>query len=87
MSGRRLRSGKIVGKAQKEERKRKTSLREEEEITKEQSAMSDAILEELKSLLEATSHNKCKKLVMKAPLTPDLPKLKALFQRLTKLTT
>ena len=37
MSGRRLRSGKIVGKAEKEE------------ITKEESAMSDAILEELKS--------------------------------------
>ena len=50
MSGRRLRSGKTVRKAQKEERKRKTSLREEEEITKEESAMSDAILEELKSL-------------------------------------
>ena len=50
MSGRRLRSGKIVGKAQKEERERKTSLREEEELTKEESAMSDAILEELKSL-------------------------------------
>ena len=50
MSGRRLRSGKIVGKAQKEERKRKTSLREEEEITKEESAMSNAILEELKCL-------------------------------------
>ena len=49
MSGRRLRSGKIVGKAQKEERKRKTSL-QEEEITKEESAMSDAIPEELKSL-------------------------------------
>ena len=37
MSDRRLRSGKIVGKAEKEE------------ITKEESAMSDAILEELKS--------------------------------------
>ena len=37
MSGRRLRSGKIVGKTEKEE------------ITKEESAMSDAILEELKS--------------------------------------
>ena len=37
MSGRRLQSGKIVGKAEKEE------------ITKEESAMSDAILEELKS--------------------------------------
>ena len=50
MSGRRLRLGKIVGKAQKQERKRKTSLRIEEEITKQESAMSDAILEELKSL-------------------------------------
>ena len=50
MSGTRLWSGKNVGKAQKEERKRKTSLREEEETTKEESAMSDAILEELKSL-------------------------------------
>ena len=50
MSGRRLRSGKIVGKAQKEERKRKIIPREEEETTKEESAMSDAILEELKSL-------------------------------------
>ena len=38
MSGRRLRSRKIAGKAEKEE------------ITKEESAMSDAILEELKSL-------------------------------------
>jgi len=37
-SGRRLRSRKIAGKAEKEE------------ITKEESAMSDAILEELKSL-------------------------------------
>ena len=50
MSGRRLRSRKIVGKAQKEERKRKISPREEEETTKEESAMSDAIIEELKSL-------------------------------------
>ena len=75
MSGRRLRSGKTVGKAQKEERKRKTSL-QEEEITKEESAMSDAILEELKSLRSDLTS-----------LTPDLPKLKALFQRLTKLTT
>ena len=50
MSGRRLRSGKTVGKPQKEERKRKTSLQEKEEIMKEESAMSDAILEELKSL-------------------------------------
>ena len=50
MSGRRLRLGKIVGKAQKEERKRKISPREEEETMKKESAMSDAILEELKSL-------------------------------------
>ena len=50
MSGRRLRSGKTVGKAEKDERKRKTSLRETEEIMKKESAMSDAILEELKSL-------------------------------------
>ena len=91
MSGRRLRSRKIVGKAQKEERKRKTSLREEEEITKEESAMSNAILEELKSLRSDLTQQ-MQKLVMnlqpfKAPLTPDLPKLKALFQRLMKLTT
>ena len=46
---RRLRSGKIAGKAQKEKRERKISLREEE-TTKEESAMSDTILEELKSL-------------------------------------
>jgi len=50
MSGRKLRLGKTVGKAEKKERKRKTSLREKEEITKEESVMSDAILEELKSL-------------------------------------
>ena len=50
MSGRKLRSGKTVGKAEKKERKRKTSLREKEETTNEESAMSDAILEELKSL-------------------------------------
>ena len=50
MSGTRLRSGKTVGKAEKEEIKRKTSLREKEEISKDESAMSDAILEELKSL-------------------------------------
>ena len=48
--------GKIVGKAEKEERKRNTSLREKEELTKEESAMCDAILEELKSF-EATSPN------------------------------
>ena len=56
MCGRRLQLGKIVGKAEKEERKRNTSLRDKEELTKEESAMCDAILEELKSF-EATSHN------------------------------
>ena len=50
MSGRRLRSEKIVGKAEKEEKKKKASLREKREITKVESAMSDAILEELKFL-------------------------------------
>ena len=50
MSGRSLRSEKIVGRAEKEERKRKASLREKGDITKEGSAISDAILEELKSL-------------------------------------
>ena len=85
MSGTRLRSGKIVGKAQKEERKRKTSLREEEEeeeITKEESALSDAILEELKSLRSDLTQQIQKisdelAQPFKAPLTPDLPKLKA----------
>ena len=56
MSGRSLGSGKTVGKAEKEERKRKTSLRETEEITKKESAMSDAILEELKSLRSDLTH-------------------------------
>jgi len=41
---------KLWVKQKKKERKRKTSLREKEEIMKEESAMSDAILEELKSL-------------------------------------
>ena len=80
-----------MGKAEKEERKRKTSLREKEEITKKESAKSDGILEELKSLRSDLTQQ-MQKLVMslqhfKAPLTPDLPKLKALFQRLMKLTT
>ena len=83
MSGTKLRSGKIVRKAEKEaERKRKTSLREKEEITKEGSAMSDAILEELKSLKSDLTQQP-----FKAPPTPYSPKLKVLFQRLIKLTT
>ena len=78
-----------MGKAEKEERKRKTSLREEEEITKEESAMSDVILEELKSLRSDLTQQmqKLSDEPFKAPPTLDLPKLKALFQRLTKLTT
>ena len=60
MSGRRLRSGKTVGKAEKEEIKRKTSLREKEEISKDGSAMSDAILEELKSLRSDLTQQKQK---------------------------
>ena len=89
MSGRSLRSGKTVEKAEKEGRKRKTSLRETEEITKKESAMSDAILEELKSLRSDLTQQMQKISLqhLKAPLTPDLPKLKALFQRLMKLTT
>ena len=91
MSGRKLRSGKTVGKAEKKERKRKTSLREKEETTNEESAMSDAIHEELKSLRSDLTQQMQKSVMslqhFKAPLTPDLPKLKALSQRLMKLTT
>ena len=86
------RSGTTIGKPEKSERKRKISLRETEEITKKESAMSDAILEELKSLRSDLTQQMQKKLVMslqhfKAPLTPGLRKLKALFQRLMKFTT
>ena len=69
-------------------RERLQKKAEKEEITKEESAMSDAVLQELKSLRSDLTQQIVMNLqLLKAALTPESPKLKELFQRLMKLTT